>query len=87
MDIVIGNLCWLRYVLTQSTLESPLQRILHFPLPVGPIPGFQNLHITATGYEQGALDYVKKLIRCCGATFKVEGGNQGIDYIVASIAR
>lgn len=66
---MIGNLAWMFHVFASSKLDSPLDHILHYPLPVGPVPGFENCLMTISNYAGLTRDYVRTLIETCGSKF------------------
>ncbi|WFD18907.1 hypothetical protein MCAP1_001120 [Malassezia caprae] len=68
----IGTLSWLVRVLSTGHMTSPRDRLLHFPFPHAPVPGFENLTITLTNYTGQARVYLKELIAKMGATFTPE---------------
>ncbi|KAM0745911.1 hypothetical protein T439DRAFT_384532 [Meredithblackwellia eburnea MCA 4105] len=65
----LGNLSWLYHVLASSKLDSPLDHLLHYPLPSGHVPGFEDLTITISNYSGPARDYVRTMIETLGASF------------------
>lgn len=67
---MIGNLSWMYHVLAVSKLDSPLDHLLHYPLPDGAVPGFEDLTITISNYSGPARDYVRTMIESLGATFE-----------------
>ncbi|KAL8291971.1 hypothetical protein RQP46_001437 [Phenoliferia psychrophenolica] len=66
----IGNLPWMYHVLATSKLDSPLDHLLHYPLPPGVVPGFKDLTITISNYSGPARDYVRTMIESLGGTFE-----------------
>lgn len=68
-DKTIGNLAWLYHTLAASKLDSPLDRLLHYPRPAQPIPGFDRFEMTISNYTSSARDYVRTMIESMGATF------------------
>lgn len=58
------------HVLQSNRLSSPLDRVLHFPLPPGTIKQFQATSITISNYSGPARDYVRTLIETVGAKFE-----------------
>lgn len=50
-------------------MDSPLDRLIHYPLPPGEIEKFKNLTITITNYTGAAREYVRALIVSVGARF------------------
>ncbi|KAH8897023.1 BRCT domain-containing protein [Thozetella sp. PMI_491] len=65
----VGNLSWLYHLITQNEWSSPLQRLLHYPIPKTPLPGFENLRITLSNYGGDARIYLENLVTASGATF------------------
>jgi hypothetical protein len=68
-DVIVGNLSWLYYLVTYNEWVSPLKRLLHYPLPRGGLPGFQNLKITLSNYAGEARIYLENLVTAAGAEF------------------
>lgn len=69
-DKTIGNLPWMYHVLATSKLDSPLDHLLHYPLPPGPVPQFVNLLVTISNYSGPARDYVRTMIESLGGAFE-----------------
>ncbi len=67
--IDVGNLSWLYHLITHNQWTSPMRRLLHYPLPKEPIPGFQNFRITLSNYGGDARTYLENLITAAGAEF------------------
>ncbi|KAH8665860.1 BRCT domain-containing protein [Tricladium varicosporioides] len=65
----VGNLSWLYYLITHNTWTSPLRRLLHYPLPKGGLPGFDQYAITLSNYGGEARIYLENLVIATGATF------------------
>ncbi|RFU35403.1 hypothetical protein B7463_g997, partial [Scytalidium lignicola] len=65
----VGNLSWLYHLITHNEWTSPLRRLLHYPLPKGGIPGFQDYRITLSNYGGEARIYLENLVAASGATF------------------
>jgi hypothetical protein len=80
----IGNLSWLYHVLSSQTLFSPLDRLLHYPLPtMDGIAEFRGKVITISNYAGPARDYVRSMIECLGAKF--EGAmSKSTDFVVTA---
>ncbi|KAF8987641.1 hypothetical protein BDQ17DRAFT_1435488 [Cyathus striatus] len=66
---IIGTLAWLFHVQASGVFTSPLDQLLHYPVPRREIPGFKGHEITLTNYTGEAREYLKKLITAMGATF------------------
>ncbi|KAI1764955.1 BRCT-containing protein [Hypoxylon sp. FL1150] len=65
----VGNLSWLYYIIMHNEWTSPLKRPLHYPLPRGGIPGFEDKIITVSNYGGEARIYLENLITAAGATY------------------
>lgn len=65
----VGNLSWLYHLITHNEWTSPLRRLLHYPLPKGGIPGFEDCRITLSNYGGEARLYLENLVIAAGATF------------------
>ncbi|KAF9062435.1 BRCT domain-containing protein, partial [Rhodocollybia butyracea] len=66
---VIASLSWLFHVVSIGTSTSPLERLLHYPIPNKHIEGFTEHKITITNFTGEAREYLKKLITIMGAEF------------------
>ncbi|RDL42012.1 BRCT protein [Venustampulla echinocandica] len=67
--IDVGNLAWLYHLITHNEWTSPLRRLLHYPLPRGGIPGFEEFRITLSNYGGEARTYLENLVLAAGAEF------------------
>lgn len=68
---MIANLPWLHHVLAVGKLDSPCDRMLHYPLPsTEGLSEFQGLIMTISNYAGPARDYVRALIEALGAKFE-----------------
>jgi len=67
--IDVGNLSWLYHLITNNEWTSPLRRLLHYPLPKEPLPGFKDFRITLSNYGGEARTYLENLITAAGAEF------------------
>lgn len=66
---VVGNLSWLYHLITQNEWTSPYKKLLHYPLPKEPLPGFKDLRITLSNYAGDARVYLENLIQASGAEY------------------
>lgn len=81
---VVASLPWLYYVSMRKQYVDPLSsQLLHFPVPKGIVPEFQNLRISVTGYSGDARHYLCQLIVAMGATFTKTLDSQN-DFLVSS---
>lgn len=65
----VGNLVWLYHIMVYNEWTSPLQRLLHYPVPRNGIPGFMDMKITLSNYGGEARIYLENLITAAGATY------------------
>ncbi|KAL4874345.1 BRCT domain-containing protein [Aspergillus karnatakaensis] len=63
----VGNLAWLYHLMTYNTWTSPYRRLLHYPVPRTPIPGFEKMKISLSNYIGEARSYLENLITATGA--------------------
>ncbi|KAL2865490.1 BRCT domain-containing protein [Aspergillus lucknowensis] len=63
----VGNLSWLYHLMTYNTWTSPYRRLLHYPVPRTPIPGFEGFKISLSNYVGEARSYLENLITATGA--------------------
>ncbi|KAL2828917.1 BRCT domain-containing protein [Aspergillus cavernicola] len=63
----VGNLSWLYHIMTYNTWTSPYRRLLHYPVPRTPIPGFEKFKISLSNYIGEARSYLENLITATGA--------------------
>ncbi|WFC95304.1 regulator of Ty1 Transposition [Malassezia brasiliensis] len=68
-DVTVGTLPWLVHILSKGRMVSPRDRLLYFPYPRRPVPGFDRLTVTLTNYSGAARSYLKELIAKMGGTF------------------
>ncbi|KAK7057689.1 hypothetical protein R3P38DRAFT_2599145 [Favolaschia claudopus] len=64
----IGTLSWLLNVLVTGVHSSPMDQLLHFPTPPGPVKGFENQIVSITNYTGEVRDWLKKLVTLMGGT-------------------
>lgn len=65
--IDVGNLSWLYYLIVHDLWTSPYRRLLHYPIPKEPLPGFESLKISLSNYSGEARTYLENLILATGA--------------------
>ena len=65
----LGSLTWLYHVMTRNTWTSPLQRLLHYPVPREGMPGFDQYRISLSNYSGDARGYLENLARAAGCEF------------------
>ena len=67
--IDVGNLSWLYHLITHNCWTNPMRMLLHYPLPRGGIPGFENFIITLSNYGGEARIYLENLVKVSGGEF------------------
>ncbi|KAF7911998.1 uncharacterized protein EAE98_011755 [Botrytis deweyae] len=65
----VGNLSWLYYMIAHNTWTNPTRRLLHYPIPKGGLPGFENYKITLSNYGGEARIYLENLVNAAGGEF------------------
>ncbi|KAG9699005.1 hypothetical protein KCU95_g3078, partial [Aureobasidium melanogenum] len=68
-DKVVGNLAWFYNVINRNKWTNPQGKLLHYPVPRGGIPGFQDMRISLSNYSGEARIYLENLCREAGAEF------------------
>ena len=68
-NMTVGNLSWLYYLITYDMWTSPLNKLMHYPVPKGGIVGFNNFKISISNYTGEARVYLEHLIKALGAEF------------------
>ncbi|KAJ6497507.1 hypothetical protein C8R45DRAFT_129169 [Mycena sanguinolenta] len=66
---IIGTLSWLLNAHITGVQTSPMDQILHYPVPKGNVEGFETHLISVTNYTGEMRDYLKKLITLMGGDF------------------
>lgn len=65
----VANLSWLYHAINRNKYTSPLNKLLHYPIPRNGLPGFENMRISISNYTGDARIYLENLIRYSGAEF------------------
>ena len=65
----VGNLAWLYHLITYNRWTSPMRQLLHYPIPAGGIPGFNQFRISVSNYNGEARIYLENLAGAAGAQF------------------
>ncbi|KAJ6590014.1 hypothetical protein DFH09DRAFT_1274284 [Mycena vulgaris] len=81
----IGTLSWLLNVQVTGVCSSPLDQILHFPIPHGAVEGFDKHEISVTNYTGESRDYLKKLITLMGGNFTPSLSNKNTVLVAAQL--
>ena len=68
-NMTVGNLSWLYYLITYNMWTSPLNKLMHYPVPKGGIDGFERFKISISNYTGEARVYLEHLIKALGAQF------------------
>ncbi|KAL9604469.1 MAG: hypothetical protein Q9219_000434 [cf. Caloplaca sp. 3 TL-2023] len=65
----VGNLTWLYYLLTHNTWTSPMRRLLHYPISMHGLPGFDKFRVSLSNYNGEARVYLENLAIAAGGAF------------------
>ncbi|VEU23342.1 DEKNAAC104505 [Brettanomyces naardenensis] len=68
-DVTIGNLDWLFWMLLKRRWTSPLDKLLHYPIPKTPVEGMDENIASATNYTGDARLYLQRLVEAMGGSF------------------
>ncbi|KAJ7032738.1 hypothetical protein C8F04DRAFT_645408 [Mycena alexandri] len=82
----IGTLSWLLNAQVTGVYSSPLDQLLHFPIPPGAVAGFEEQIISVTNYAGEMRDYLKKLITLMGGNFTPNLSTKNTALIAASLS-
>ncbi|KAJ7132847.1 hypothetical protein C8R43DRAFT_652591 [Mycena crocata] len=85
-DKTIGTLSWLLNVQFTGIRSSPMDQLLHFPIPPGVVKGFDQHEISVTNYTGEARDYLKKLITLMGGNFTPSFSNKNTVLVAAQLS-
>lgn len=67
--IEIASLLWIFHVAVHGFVSPSKSNLLHYPAPPLPLPQFQGLRISVTGYSGDARYYLAQIIALLGAEF------------------
>lgn len=80
--IILGNLQWLYFIVLSNKWVLPVNsQLLHYPIPMKPIPDFKGLKISVTNYSHDARYYLSRLITILGGTFTKNLSKEN-DYLI-----
>lgn len=82
----VGNLSWLYHLITHNAWTSPFKRLLHYPVPKEPLPGFEGTRITLSNYGGEARMYLENLVLAAGGQFTKSMKNDNTHLLTARIA-
>lgn len=68
--LIVGNLTWLYYMAFHNIWCSPLDHLLHYPLPPKPLKGMEGAVISVTNYIGEARQNLEELITALGAKYE-----------------
>ncbi|KAG7527331.1 hypothetical protein FFLO_07042 [Filobasidium floriforme] len=80
----VGTLMWFYYVLRVGRLTSPMDELLHYPVPRDGVTGFAGLKIAITNYTGDSREYLKKLITAMGGTWTNDMARTENTHLVAA---
>ena len=67
--LTVGNLSWLYHLISHNKWTSPYQKLLHYPIAQGGLPGFRDFRISLSNYNGEARIYLESLVRAAGCEF------------------
>lgn len=70
--MLVGNLVWLYYMVSNKMWTSPLDKLLHYPVPREGIPTLKDVKMSITNYYGDGRAYVIELIETLGADYTRE---------------
>ncbi|GME96727.1 unnamed protein product [Ambrosiozyma monospora] len=68
-NLYVGNLNWLYWMICHNKWVSPFSKILHYPYPTKPLPGFEKCIVGATNYTGDSRMYLNELVTVMGGLF------------------
>ncbi|KAI8812066.1 hypothetical protein BJ742DRAFT_79594 [Cladochytrium replicatum] len=63
---LVGSARWLKDTLQSGTVRSPKLKVLHYPPPDQPLPGFADMNITVTNYLGQAREDIFEMVKLMG---------------------
>ncbi|AOW01752.1 hypothetical protein B0I72DRAFT_133304 [Yarrowia lipolytica] len=82
--MLVGNLVWLYYMVANKTWTSPLDKLLHYPVPREGVPSLTNKVISITNYYGDGRAYLIELIETLGAKYTRDFSTTN-DFLVAGV--
>lgn len=79
----VGNLPWLYWMLAHNRWTSPLQRLLHYPIPSDGLPGTKNFRLCLSNYSGEARIYLENLAKAAGCEFTKTLKNDNTHLVTA----
>lgn len=81
----VGNLTWLYYLVNNNIWTSPTHRLLHYPIPRKPIPGFERYRIAVSNYTGEARIYLENLVKAAGGQYTKTMTQENTHLVTAHI--
>lgn len=81
----VGNLTWLYYLINNNIWTSPTHRLLHYPIPRKPIPGFEKVRATVSNYTGEARILLENLVKAAGGTYTKTMTQENTHLITAHV--
>ncbi|KAJ2822653.1 regulator of Ty1 Transposition, partial [Coemansia erecta] len=66
---VIGTFVWLYQAFLTERIAPPTQRLLHYPVPVTPVPKMDRMVVSISHYTGASRDYLQRLVVAMGAQY------------------
>ncbi|KAG5368156.1 BRCT-containing protein 1 [Yarrowia sp. C11] len=82
--MLVGNLVWLYYMVANKTWTSPLDKLLHYPVPREGVPSLTNKVISITNYYGDGRAYLIELIETLGAKYTRDFSTTN-DFLIAGV--
>lgn len=82
--MLVGNLVWLYYMVANKTWTSPLDKLLHYPVPREGVPSLMDKVISITNYYGDGRAYLIELIETLGAKYTRDFSTTN-DFLVAGV--
>ncbi|KAJ2556411.1 regulator of Ty1 Transposition [Coemansia sp. RSA 1933] len=64
---IVGTFVWLYQIYLSGKMKAPTQCLLHYPLPVVPVPGMDRMVVSISHYTGAAREYIRRLVLAMGA--------------------
>ncbi|KAJ1990094.1 regulator of Ty1 Transposition [Coemansia spiralis] len=66
---IVGTFVWLYQICLTGKITPPTQHLLHYPLPVAPVPNMEGMVISISHYTGASREYLRRLIIAMGAKY------------------
>lgn len=79
----VGNLPWLYWMIAHNRWTSPLNRLLHFPIPQDGLAGTKGFKLCLSNYSGEARIYLENLAKAAGCEFTKTLKNDNTHLVTA----